>query len=209
MLFRSYFMNMLLANGGIKFIDFGLAKEEKNPDNARPLVRTLEEWIRKAGEEKEPVKDKNIYIKFAEEMIKKLKSASSGIGAKGGIAFNALPIQAQALPISSFAFPVTRNPFPARNLDLDQEWAQIQAMVKANIRPSPQRLVEYGLAVCRDRTMFCPYEEERDKLIGLCADVLRNEEVAEQLPPTEEAIKKLLKAIESDNPLKELQLAST
>ena len=73
--------------------------------------------------------------------------------------------------------------------------------------PSPQRLVEYALAVCRDRTMFCPYEEERDKLIGLGADVLRNDEANEKLPAAEPLLKNLLIVLESDQPVGLLQLA--
>ena len=116
----------------------------------------------------------------------------------GGINFNALPIQIQTMPSVSSALTTGTVPKKAGTVpvNLDAEWAQIQAMVNAHIRPSPQRLVEYALAA----SSSLAYENERDKLIGLCADVLRNDEENEKLPATEPILKSLLTALESDQP---------
>ena len=115
-----------------------------------------------------------------------------------------MPIQTQALPgVSSAAKFITHNSqFITSSKDLDAEWSQIQAMVNANIRPSPQRLVDYALAA----SSSLAYGDERDKLIGLCADILRNDEANEKQPAAEPALKNLLRALESDQPAGSLQL---
>ena len=96
------------------------------------------------------MKNDNIYpdifnfIELINQINKIVKSSSplNGDGEiindKGGIAFNALPIQTQAMPAVSSA--LTANFQPLTFAQLDAEWAQIQAMVNAAIRPAPERL---------------------------------------------------------------------
>ena len=71
--------------------------------------------------------------------------------------------------------------------------------------PSPQRLIEYALASSSSPAS----EDQRDKLIGLCADVLRNEEANEKLTATDHVLKEFLALLELNKPANELQLALT
>ena len=128
------------------------------------------------------------------------KVSSSIVDNKGGIAFNALPIQTEAVASSALGS------FPATGVfkgDLDAEWAQIQQVFNAGIRPSIQRLNEYTQAASAS-----PLAEEKiDAVRGLLADMLRRDEESEKLKPAEEALKQLLSLLESDRPTQELQLA--
>ncbi len=133
-------------------------------------------------------------------------SAGSPIDSVGGIAFNALPIQTQTIPgaVSSltssaaggFTFgenlqPLTFASIP--DIDLDAEWAQIQAVFNAGIRPSIDRLSRYSLAAAAS-----PLSEERiDQVRGMLADILRREEEDEKLSPAEPALKNLIAALEA------------
>ena len=121
-------------------------------------------------------------------------SASSSLANKGGIAFNALPIRTEAVASSALgSFPGTK----AFQGDLDAEWAQIQAVFNAGIRPSVQRISEYTAAVAgRGGTRSAPTDEKIDQVRGMLADILRRDEEDEKLPATQPAVKKLLSALE-------------
>ena len=122
-------------------------------------------------------------------------SLSTTVNDKGGIAFNALPIRTEAVASSALG------PFSGFNAfkgDLDAEWAQIQQVFNAGIRPSIQRLSEYTLAVAgRGGSRTAPTEEKIDGVRGLLADILRREEEDEKLPAAEAALKNLVSALES------------
>ena len=107
----------------------------------------------------------------------------------GGIAFNALPIQTESV-VGSFSVS------GAFKGDLDAEWAQIQAVFNAGIRPSIQRLSEYTLAAAAS-----PLAQEKiDGVRVLLADILRREEEDEKLSSASPAIKELVTQLESNSP---------
>lgn len=104
-----------------------------------------------------------------------------------------MPIQTQAVASSALgAFPWT-NAFKG---DLDAEWAQTQSIFNAGIRPSIQRLVEFSAAAASPLA-----DEKIDAVRGLLADILRREEEAQKLTPTETALKGPLSCLEAVNPL--------
>ncbi|MDO8748294.1 MAG: hypothetical protein Q7J72_04155 [Candidatus Omnitrophota bacterium] len=109
---------------------------------------------------------------------------------KGGIAFNALPIRTEAVASSVLgSFPGVK----AFQGDLEAEWAQIQQVFNAGIRPSIQRLSEYTQAASAS-----PLAEEKiDGVRGLLADILRRDEEARKLTSTDPALKGLLSALET------------
>ncbi|HAH20277.1 MAG: hypothetical protein A2Y00_09455 [Omnitrophica WOR_2 bacterium GWF2_43_52] len=108
----------------------------------------------------------------------------------GGIDFHALPIQTESVVSSALS------PFPGAKAfqgDLDVEWAQIQQVFKAGIRPSVQRLVEFSVACASS-----PAESRRkEDVIGLIADLLRREEEDKKLILTDLTLKGLLSALET------------
>ena len=67
----------------------------------------------------------------------------SAINEPGGIAFNALPIQTESVVSSALGALAGAHAFKG---DLDTEWAQIQAVFNAGIRPSAQRLTDFSAA---------------------------------------------------------------
>ncbi|MDO8748599.1 MAG: hypothetical protein Q7J72_05740 [Candidatus Omnitrophota bacterium] len=110
---------------------------------------------------------------------------------KGGIDFAALPIVTQQIKSlqSLSASPLFINP----NFNLDAEWAQIQQVFNAGIRPSVQRLVEFSVAAASS-----PAESRRkEDVIGLIADLLRREEEDKKLTSTDSVLKSLLTALET------------
>src|SRR3989338_3975189 len=113
---------------------------------------------------------------------------------RGGIAFGALPIQTESAASSALgSFPGVK----AFQGDLEAEWAQIQQVFNAGIRPSVQRISEYTLAVAgRGGSRTAPTDEKIDQVRGMLADILRREEEDEKLPATQPAVKKLLSALE-------------
>ncbi|MDO8747982.1 MAG: hypothetical protein Q7J72_02570 [Candidatus Omnitrophota bacterium] len=153
----------------------------------------------------------DVWLKFATELASpSIVNKNSDIGGvdgstsspitnndKGGIAFNALPIQTESVASSALGF------FPgfrAFQGDIDAEWAQIQSIFNAGIRPSVQRLSEYTLAVAsRGGSRTAPTTEEKIDLVrAMLADILRREEEAQNLTPADPALKVLLIALESD-----------
>ena len=72
--------------------------------------------------------------------------------------------------------------------DLNAEWAQIQAIFNAGIRPSIQRISEYTSAAAAS-----PLADKKiDQVRSMLADMLRREEEDEKLPATEPALKSLI-----------------
>ena len=119
-----------------------------------------------------------------------MQKSALAIDDKGGIAFNALPIQIEAVASSVLGHFSAAGAFKG---DLDAEWAQIQAVFNAGIRPSIQRLSEYTVAASAS-----PLAEEKiDGVRAMLADILRREEEDEKFPLTEPAVKKLIIALES------------
>lgn len=123
--------------------------------------------------------------------VREHKIVPSTTNNPGGIDFHALPIVTQQIKSlqSLSASPLSINP----NLDFDQEWSQIQAVFNAGIRPSVQRLVEFSAAAASS-----PAESQRvEDVLGLIADTLRREEEAQNLTPTDPALKGLLSVLEA------------
>ena len=83
-------------------------------------------------------------------------------------------------------------PLHLRYISYDSQSHDFKPVV--GLQPSPPRLVEYATVASSSPA----YEDERDKLIGLCADILRNDGGNEKLPATEPGFKNFLTALESD-----------
>ena len=205
------FKNMLYVKNKIVFIDFHFAQKVETANNAMSLINSLNEWIfgarkeiKNRGQDNEYVEYVEKFIAFAESMITRLGASpafNNKISDKGGIAFNALPIQTEAVVSSALGSFSGAKAFQG---DLDTEWSQIQQVFNAGIRPSVQRISEYTAAAASS-----PLAEEKiDEVRGMLADMLRREEESEKLKSTEEALKQLLTQLESDKPARELQLAS-
>ena len=118
------------------------------------------------------------------------EQVSSAVANPGGIDMRALPIQTEAVALSALgAFPGT-NAFQG---DIDAEWAQIQQVFNAGIRPSIQRISEYSTAA-----VASPLAEDKiDQVRVMLADILRRDEESEKLSPAEESCKQLLRALEA------------
>ncbi len=127
---------------------------------------------------------------FVSSSVESGKVPSLVLDKKGGIAFNALPIQTEAVASSVFG---TLSGMRAFNGDLDAEWARIQAVFNAGIRPSVQRISEYAAAAATSLLA----EEKIDQVRLMLADILRREEEEERLPATEPAVKNLIAVLES------------
>ena len=119
------------------------------------------------------------------------KIYSASLDGKGGIAFNALPIQTESVVSSALGVLPGAHAFKG---DLDAEWAQIQAVFNAGIRPSAQRLMDFAAA-----GVVSPMaSQRREDVLGLVAELLRRDEEDERLAPTDPTLKGLLIALESD-----------
>jgi|GEM_PF-1580537 len=127
---------------------------------------------------------------------------------KGGIDFRALPIANQAT-LSSNTAPLagvskaTAGTAVMSNINADKEWREIQRMLDAGIIPSADRIKEYLETCCASGD----FSQQVDKVLSSVADILRLEE--EQALPTEEALKKILAAMESGSSASQLKLALT
>ena len=118
----------------------------------------------------------------------------------GGIAFNALPIQTESVASSALGSFSGSKAFQG---DLDAEWAQIQTVFNAGIRPSIQRISEYTAAAVSSGLAG----EKTDQVRAMLADILRRDEEDEKLRLSEATLKKLLSELESGNPVSELKIA--
>jgi len=118
---------------------------------------------------------------------------------KGGIDMRSLPIVTQPMntPGMSVMPPLNR----LENIDLDEEWQQIQGMIQAGIIPASDRIKEYLQACCVKGDI----NPQVDKVLSCIADILRLEE--DQLKPTEAAFREFLALLESDKPAGDLQVA--
>ncbi len=109
-------------------------------------------------------------------------------GDKGGVDFANLPIMTQ--PFANA--PLLRAPqqlIPAA--ELDAVWGQMQKMVKAGIRPSNERLIEYAFSCCQQRHGA----EGVEKVLACIADILRMEE--EEATQTDAQLMQLLTQLEA------------
>ena len=100
----------------------------------------------------------------------------------GGIAFNALPIRTESVASSVLG---SLSDIKAYQGDPKEEWAQIQAVFNAGIRPSIQRISEYTAASASSGLAG----ERIDQVRSMLADILRREEEDEKLFATEPAVK--------------------
>ena len=116
--------------------------------------------------------------------------SSAIIDNKGGIAFNALPIRTESVASSALGSFTGVKAFQG---DLDAEWAQIQAVFNAGIRPSVQRISEYTAAAASSGLAG----EKIDQVRSMLADILRRDEEAQKLASVDPALKGLLSALEA------------
>ncbi|MFH1198763.1 MAG: HPr family phosphocarrier protein [Candidatus Omnitrophota bacterium] len=104
-------------------------------------------------------------------MIPAAKASAEGMG---GIDLRFMPIITQAMSNLSSGFKLTNDiKLKLSNVDLDDEWAQIEKMAEAGITPSAERLKEYIQASCvkgnaSDKTI--------DKIILCISKILRCDE---------------------------------
>ena len=119
----------------------------------------------------------------------------------GGIDFRTLPIVTQAisnLSLDMFHMPLNR----LDDLNLNQEWLQIQKIAGAGITPSAERIKEYVQLSCLKGEL-----NDTQKIIACIADILRNEE--ERCVSTEPILKDILVVLESGRSAQELKAVFT
>ena len=101
-----------------------------------------------------------------------------------------MPIQTESVASSALGILSGAHAFKG---NLDAEWAQIEAVFNAGIRPSVQRISEYSTAAAAS-----PLAEEKiDQVRVMLADILRRDEESEKLASAEESCKQLLRALEA------------
>ena len=110
--------------------------------------------------------------------------------ALGGIAFNALPIRTESVASSALGSFTGVKAFQG---DLDAEWAQIQAVFNAGIRPSVQRISKYTAAAASSGLAG----EKIDQVRSMLADILRRDEEDKKLSACSADLKNLVTALES------------
>ena len=108
----------------------------------------------------------------------------------GGIAFNALPIRTESVASSVLG---SLSDIKAYQGDPKEEWAQIQAVFNAGIRPSIQRISEYTAASASSGLAG----ERIDQVRSMLADILRREEEDKKLSACSADLKNLVTALES------------
>jgi len=110
--------------------------------------------------------------------------------APGGIDFRALPIVTQA--IGNLSANISHNSMQEMaNMNLRQEWSDIERMVNAGITPSSERIKEYLQASCSKGNV----DNDIDKVISCISDILRQEE--ECCHQTDATLKDILVVLES------------
>ena len=136
----------------------------------------------------------NFPAKEAKIIMEALQQINGQIGSspidKGGIAFNALPIHTESAASSALG---SFSGVKAFQGDLDAEWAQIQDVFNAGIRPSVQRISEYTAAAASSGLAG----EKIDQVRSMLADILRRDEEAQKLASVDPALKGLLSALEA------------
>ncbi|MDO8748482.1 MAG: hypothetical protein Q7J72_05135 [Candidatus Omnitrophota bacterium] len=149
------------------------------------------------------------YEIFAERLLNiKNKESSSALTTelnRGGIDLTALPITTQP-PLNQ---PLTANISIASlalnlNINLDNEFRQIQDMLKAGIMPSSERIREYALTSSSLQKEE-GYAQEIGRILGCIAEILRLEE--DRGVSTALALKEMLILFESDKPARDVQFA--
>ena len=88
------------------------------------------------------------------------------------------------------------------DLNLNQEWLQIQKIAGAGITPSAERIKEYVQLSCLKGEL-----NDTQKIIACIADILRNEE--ERCVSTEPILKDILVVLESGRSAQELKAVFT
>lgn len=86
-------------------------------------------------------------------------------------------------------------------LDLDQEWQAIEAMNKAGIKPSAERIREYAQA----SSALGRIAQDRERILACISDILRKEETC--CDSTEPVLRDVLVVLESMGSERELKEA--
>ena len=97
------------------------------------------------------------------------------------------------MPSTTSPLSLTTNFQPLTTVELDAEWAQIQAVFNAGIRPSAQRLMDFAAAAGASPLA----SRRREDVLGLIADLLRRDEGSENIRPADPVLKNLLVILES------------
>jgi hypothetical protein len=119
----------------------------------------------------------------------------------GGIDFRALPITTQPTNMPLIKGLSPQGISPVININLNEEWSQIQNMLNAGVVPSSQRIKEYVQACCQGQGSG----QEIDKVLTCIADIFRLEE--ERVSQTDPTLKEFLVLLESDKSVNELESA--
>jgi hypothetical protein len=120
----------------------------------------------------------------------------------GGIDFRGLPIATQPMA-NAPAFnrqAIIGGMAPLANINLNQEWVNIQSMLKAGIIPSSDRIKEYA----RTGSQAKDARKELTRVVSCIADILRTQE--ENLAITDTQLKAILILLESGKQNNELLL---
>jgi hypothetical protein len=114
------------------------------------------------------------------------KPSTSVTGDKmGGIDFRALPIVTQA--IGNLSANINHSAINSlNNVNLPEEWRQIEQLVSSGITPSAERIKEFVQASCRQGSV----EQDIDKVISCISDILRQQE--ESCSSTEAILRDIL-----------------
>ena len=128
------------------------------------------------------------------------EGSSSAVGF-GGIDFRNLPIVTQAM--SNLGLNISGSDIGRlKDLDLNQDWLDIQNLTRSGIIPSPERIKEYIQGLC----LKDDYSREKAQNVILClSDILRLEE--ENYLTTPSLLKDILIIISSTDKASELKEA--
>ena len=97
------------------------------------------------------------------------QSSNPGPPTTGGIDFRILPAVTQAISNLGLGnIPLAR----MDNINLDNEWSEIEQLVNARITPSPDRIKEYVQVSCYQRRIA----QDKQKVISCISDTLRQQE---------------------------------
>jgi len=155
--------------------------------------------------EEDPLGDLNYALPRSRQLAQQFAQGGTSTDAptagKGGIDLRSLPIVAQPVSGSDPLLRSVAPPVTVPSKDLDQEWLQIQNMLKIGAIPSSDRLKTYLVSCCQKSGA----EAGINKVISCIAQILRMEE--ERVVPTDQALRKLLTLLETGKPAKEIPLA--
>jgi hypothetical protein len=144
---------------------------------------------------------KILYDDFYQEITDKGKIPPADGGTnKGGIDFRALPIVIESIhSLKASLRTVSANTL--QQINLTQEWLNIERLVNAGITPSAQRLKEYLASSCFKGNL----DRDMEKIVSCIADILRMEE--ESCSATDQALKDILVVLGSGRSGEELKVA--